>query len=207
MPLLNGENFDYEYKDFGMDPYTVGVILGDGYIDPKTGQPRITYHLNDSYEYIEHIPYEFGKEVRKLLPDGTKTNCYSTCLRHIGATTKKWIGAGTSYHKRVPKELMTGSYHQRLEVLKGLMDTDGSVYKNGYCSFTSTSKGLAEDVQDLVRATGGSAFITEVETPSEFGKAWNVRIKTNTTIFKLKRKKERQKFKSTSSRIAITKIE
>lgn len=207
VPLVKGEEFDYEYKDFGMDPYTVGVILGDGYVDPKTGQPRITYHMSDSYEYLEYIPYEFGKEIRKVLPDGTKTNCYSTCLRHIAATTKKCVGVGTSYQKRVPTELMTGSYNQRLEVLKGLMDTDGSAYKNGYCSFTSTSKGLAEDVQDLVRATGGSAFITEVETSSDFGKAWSVRIKTNTTIFKLKRKKDRQRFKSTSTRIAVTKIE
>lgn len=207
VPLLKGEDFDYEENDFGMDPYTVGVILGDGYVEPKTGQPRITYHTQDSYEYIEYIPYEFGKEVRKILPDGTKTDCYSTCLRHIGPTTKKWIGVGTSYFKRVPKALMTGSYHQRLEVLKGLMDTDGSAYKNGYCGFTSTSKGLAEDVQDLVRATGGSAFITESVTPSPFGKAWSVRIKTNTIIFKLKRKKSRQRFKSTSTRIAVAKIE
>ena len=208
IPLAgHSEIFDYEEKEFGMDPYTAGVILGDGYIDPKTGQPRITYHKSDSYHYIEHIPYEFGKEVRKILPDGTKTDCYSTCLRHIAPTVKKWLGINTSYDKRVPEALLNGSYYQRIEVLKGLMDTDGSVYKDGYCSFTSTSKGLAEDVQHLVRSTGGSAFITETTTGSSFGKAWSVRIKTNKIIFKLKRKAERQRFKSTSTRIAITKIE
>lgn len=201
------QEFDYEYKDFGMDPYTVGVILGDGYVDPKTGQPRITYHVKDSYEYIEHIPYEFGKEVRKVLPDGTKTDCYSTCLRHIGAMTKKWIGTKISYDKRVPEQLMYGSYQQRLEVLKGLMDTDGTVYKNGYCSFTSTSKGLAEDVQHLVQSIGGSAFIVEQSTDSEFGKAWSVRIKINKIIFKLKRKVERQTFYEKDFRIPIESIE
>jgi hypothetical protein len=44
-------------------------------------------------------------------------------------------------------------------VLKGLMDTDGSVKKNGECVFHTSSLTLARDVQHLVRSLGGNSSI------------------------------------------------
>ena len=200
------QEFDYEQTDYGFDAYTTGVILGDGSVEEATGYTRIVAHKDDIETYNRHIPYEFGTMTKKYV-DGLETDNYMFGLLQQGARIKKWIGTERSYTKRVPELLMRGSYFQRMEVLKGLMDTDGTAYKNGYCSFTSVSKGLAEDVQELVRSLGGIAFITESDTASPFGKAWSTRIKINKPIFKLKRKLERQHVQARDLRVGIKSIE
>lgn len=199
------QKFEYTQSDYGFDAYTTGVILGDGSTD-DTGYTRITAHKDDIETYNRHIPYEFGTMTKKYV-DGILTDNYMFGLLQQSSRIKKWIGTARSYEKRVPELLMRGSYFQRMEVLKGLMDTDGTVYENGYCSFTSVSKGLAEDVRDLVRSLGGIAFITENETDSQFGKAWSTRIKINKPIFKLKRKLDRQHIQDRDLRVGIKSIE
>ena len=200
------QEFDYEQSDYGFDAYTTGVILGDGSVEEASGYTRIVAHKDDISTYNRHIPYEFGTMTKKMI-DGVETDNYMFGLLQQGKRIKKWIGTARSYDKRVPKLLMVGSYFQRMEVLKGLMDADGTVYKNGYCSFTSVSKGLAEDVQDLVRSLGGIAFVTESKTDSPFGKVWHTRIRINKPIFKLQRKLDRQHIKTTDLRVGIKKIE
>ena len=206
VPLMGSLEPEYEEVAYGFDPYTTGVILGDGSTCQKTGYTRITTHIDDLPNYQEHIPYDFGKCTKKYV-DGKEVPCVMFGLLGEGKTILEHIGSERSYTKRVPKELLNGSAHQRLEVLKGLMDTDGTVYKKGYCSFTSTSKGLAEDVQHLIQSLGGSAFISEQDTPSDYGKAWSTRIKINRIIFKLKRKASRQVIRVKDMRVPIVSIE
>lgn len=176
---------EFEEVDFPLDEYTVGVILGDGCIDP-TGYSRITCHLDDYIEYDRLIPYEMGK---MYIKPGTDV-CTIGILGH-GRTIKKYVGTDKAYTKRVPKMLMHGSIRQRLEILKGLMDTDGTVHEKGV-SFCSVSKGLAEDVRDIVRSLGGTAYVTEGKTGSDFGVYYRVQIRIGMEIFKLSRKRERQ---------------
>jgi replicative DNA helicase len=64
-----------------------------------------------------------------------------------------------SHQKRVPMQYMVASKEQRLDLLRGLMDSDGSVQKNNRAFFFSSNKGLAEDVQQLVWSLGGVASI------------------------------------------------
>ena len=196
--------FDSEYPEthFEIDPYTVGVILGDGSIEQENGFTRITCHDDDYEEYRKLIPYELGKYTKKK-----NSNCGMFSLLGLGKLIKKFVGIDRSYTKKVPEPLKMGSRLQRLEVLRGLMDTDGSVYKQGSCAFDSTSIQLAEDVQYLVRSLGGSANIKENKTPSTFGKSYRVKISINENIFKLKRKCERQQFRNDKYCVAITSIE
>lgn len=208
IPVMGTQDgsIDYEASDYGFDAYTTGVILGDGSVDKATGYTRITAHKDDVLEYNRHIPYEFGKMTKKYI-NGEEVPAVMFGLLQQGKRIKKWIGDARSCNKRVPALLLRGSQYQRLEVLKGLMDTDGTVYENGYCSYTSVSKGLAEDVQELVRSLGGIAFITESKTSSPFGKAWSTRIKINIPIFKLKRKLSRQHIQEVDMRVGIKSIE
>lgn len=67
--------------------------------------------------------------------------------------------------KFVPSAYKYNSAHIRLAILQGLLDTDGTVSKNGYnVSFSSTSKQLALDVQELVWSFGGKAVISNRQT-------------------------------------------
>jgi len=198
-----GLHAEYPETHFDIDPYTVGVILGDGSTEQTNGFTRITCHDDDYDHYQKFIPYKLGTYTQKK---GTKCGMFS--LLGLGPLIKKFVGIDRSYTKRVPIPLKMGSRHQRLEVLRGLMDTDGSAYAgSGTCAFDSVSKGLAEDVQYLVRSLGGSAQIKENKTSSKFGISYRVKISINEAIFKLPRKLERVQYRNDKYCVAIISIE
>lgn len=61
--------------------------------------------------------------------------------------------------KFIPDVYKYSSVNDRIELLRGLMDTDGTVKKSGEASFCTTSIQLAEDVIELVRSLGGRATL------------------------------------------------
>lgn len=62
-----------------------------------------------------------------------------------------------AYEKHIPEIYKYSNIEDRISLLRGLMDTDGSVKKNGEANFATTSKRLAEDVAEIVRSLGGRA--------------------------------------------------
>lgn len=72
------------------------------------------------------------------------------------------LGGTKAWNKFIPEDYLYTSVEDRIDLLRGLMDTDGSVKKsNGEASFTTTSKILAEGVVELVRSLGGRARLLE----------------------------------------------
>lgn len=70
-----------------------------------------------------------------------------------------------SYDKFIPEIYKYNDMAVRLEVLRGLMDTDGFVRKDGITViFYSTSEKLSKDVQELVWSLGGKATISNKQT-------------------------------------------
>ena len=103
-----------------------------------------------------------------------------------------------SQTKYVPSIYLHQSYESRLAILQGLMDTDGTIDKNGYISFCSRSLQLAKDVQYLARSLGARATLTDkFPTIGEtvYDKAYQVYIQTGNKFvpFRLKRKVDRIK--------------
>lgn len=66
-----------------------------------------------------------------------------------------------SYDKFIPEIYLRTSVQDRIDLLRGLMDTDGTCKKNGEATFCTTSKKLAEGVQDIVRSLGGKCIIRQ----------------------------------------------
>jgi hypothetical protein len=88
---------------------------------------------------------------------------------------------------------MFGSFNQRLELLKGLMDCDGTV-NNGKISYSTISKTLAENVKDLVLSLGAVANIKEYKKLNYTKKEiieYRVRFQCNFNPFYLKRKSDK----------------
>lgn len=187
--------------DYPLDAYTTGVLLGDGNISKDTGFSRITTHVNNYEDIVKHIPYPIGT-VNK-----SKKNIYFFSVLGIGSLVKEHIGVANVYHKRVPYKLMVGSYKQRLDVLQGLMDTDGSINKKGSAYFCTVSEGLAKDVQELVWSLGGTAKISERVTDSPFGKAYSVMIRINERLFRLPYKADRQIYVGARDKVGIVSVE
>lgn len=56
--------------------------------------------------------------------------------------------------KHIPEEYLRASFEQRVDLLRGLMDTDGSIGKDGRSSFVTTSRRLAEGMRELLSSLG-----------------------------------------------------
>ena len=65
-----------------------------------------------------------------------------------------------SNEKFIPREYLYASYEQRLELLRGLLDTDGYAYEHGI-EYTTVSKELAENMTELVHSLGGYCSVSE----------------------------------------------
>jgi superfamily II DNA or RNA helicase len=95
-----------------------------------------------------------------------------------------------SGQKFIPKNYLTGSIEQRIDLLQGLMDIDGSANKNKI-NYHTTSKQLAKDIAELVQSLGGQAIIKHYSCKRKNkSDEWCVNIRINICPFKLKQKKE-----------------
>lgn len=63
------------------------------------------------------------------------------------------------YNKHIPDLYKYNSIEIRLELLRGLFDTDGTIKKTGEIMFATTSKQLADDVVEIVKSLGGTAKV------------------------------------------------
>mgnify|MGYP005624176331 FL=1 len=183
-----------------VDPYVLGVWLGDGDSDSA----RITCSDLD-YELIETIRAR-GYTAKRNKSNNKTTGRYriqstvgknlQTCLRELNVLR----------NKHVPKVYLRGSFHQRLELLKGLMDSDGSCDINGQCEYTSISHGLIVGVSELLR-TFGVKFAFSTCRAKIYEKDCGVRYRiifrvyNDFSIFHLKRKYSRLKSPPKTRRI------
>ena len=103
-----------------------------------------------------------------------------------------------SEQKRIPEEYKEGSISQRLDLLQGLMDTDGSIYcaENRYTTrFTNTSLTLIKDIQEILWSLGYQSTISkDIREKYKKGICYNLNIlipnEEKFKLFRLKRKKE-----------------
>jgi hypothetical protein len=61
---------------------------------------------------------------------------------------------GVWKNKHIPDEYLTASINQRMELLKGLMDTDGTATKRGQCLFNQKSKVMIDGFSKLLTSLG-----------------------------------------------------
>jgi len=177
-------------KDIPIDPYLLGVLLGDGHMNTRT----IT---SDDEDIIRTIEQRTGLEISRRDPENRTTSYYVKNLNCLKALS---LDNTISHNKFIPKEYLYNSIENRLWLLRGLMDTDGSSDKrrNGQAEFCSVSKQLAEDTAELCRSLGCKVKISESEagyTKNGTRKVTGVRFRLNIRvpegleIFNLDRKK------------------
>jgi replicative DNA helicase len=120
-----------------------------------------------------------------------------------------------SPEKYVPSVYLNSCKSVRLDLLKGLMDSDGSVEgAHNVPVFNTSSRRLAEDVQYLVRSLGGIATISSrIPTFTHKGQkkqgleAFRVFIKLKFPVFEHSLKAERVKQHVREARLKIVSIE
>ena len=155
------DNFDDAIETLPVEPYLLGVLLGDGSI--RQSSPRITTADSEIAEEVSRSAQAIGCEVRE-----DQTRSAATDYRFVTARGKRnplldairllglW-GKG-SHDKFIPQAYKTTAVSNRLDLLAGLIDTDGSL-AGGYFDLVSASEQLANDVVFVARSLGFSAYV------------------------------------------------
>lgn len=154
------EPVQYPEKELLIDPYLLGVLIGDGSL--SSGNLTITSADSELIERCAQLlpkDYTFKKaskydyrisHVKGSLFCGTP-NPVKRNLEKLGLYGK------TSVSKFIPKEYLFSSVADREALLQGLLDTDGTVSSSGSVSFCTTSQQLVDNIIELVQSLGGIA--------------------------------------------------
>ncbi|MEU7725308.1 helicase-related protein [Streptomyces sp. NPDC040724] len=163
-----------------LDPYLMGVLIGDGSFRHDLRLSTTDDEILAAVETAVAPHCEMAGvpgsacdyTIRMSGPRaGGRRNPVIQALRDLG------LWGATSHDKFVPDVYKNAPVKDRLAVLQGLMDTDGTLHANGMSiSFCSASLRLAQDVAWLVRSLGGrarvlprkAAFNVSVALPEEF---------------------------------------
>jgi exodeoxyribonuclease-5 len=192
-----------------IDPYMLGALLGDGYCSGNV----VALVCND---------LEIVDRIAKTLPEGMEistTRSGGSAYRHVIRDNKEFhsnrlkiilesLGINIySFEKFIPTRFLFAPIEDRLELLRGIMDTDGCVVKNRV-SLSSTSEKLVKDVTFLVQSLGGTAILYTYKRPDRKRTEYVLNVKLGICPFYLKRKAEAWKpsLKNPPSRY-ITSIE
>lgn len=130
--------------DLPIDPYTLGVWLGDG----SSTKAAITHHANDHYE----LPYP--ESANCVHPT---TGVVTTYYRGGLHTALKALGVHGDKH--IPQAYLRAAETDRRALLAGLIDSDGTIAKSGQVSFVNTNRRLYDGVVELIRTLGYRATV------------------------------------------------
>jgi superfamily I DNA/RNA helicase len=171
IPMI--EPINYPKKELPLHPYLLGVILGDGCLK-KTNQ-TFTNSENDIIDKVNMLLNDIGYELHNNKSKNNeidysiniksaeifhhKKSYFSQTLYDLGLLEKH------SYDKFIPNMYLHTSIEDRVELLNGLIDTDG--YNQGaYYEYSSSSERLIKDVKYLCESLGLTAKLSIKESPS-----------------------------------------
>jgi replicative DNA helicase len=184
------EPVQFPDKTFALNPYLVGVLIGDGGLTHtsivfSTGDEEILNKVKRlvppdiEVTHIANYDYRLARKGHKT----EKRSQLRLILANLGLLGKR------SEHKFIPTPYLFGSVAQRLELLRGLLDTDGTVSrKTGSVSYNTSSRKLAEDMRHLVFSLGGFATIRSKKTKRLPSYNVSINMPSDVRLFWLSRK-------------------
>lgn len=167
IPLVSGEYGSYKLP---IKPYSLGCFIGDGSLTGgaviESADEQIIDRMKDELGLCVSVRNS-GKSKSseyRFIKNGTKNNHVMDSLRELGLLGLR------SHEKFIPEACFSMSFEDRVDLVKGMMDTDGTLSasvgrsglskKYGSLSYSTSSPQLAKDFQRLVWSIGGIAKIT-----------------------------------------------
>lgn len=163
LPLVNG---DFGSSDpLPIDPWLLGALIGDGGL--TEGSPTITTADSELVARVHEKISSFGIAVKAITCGGAHRYGYRLSGDHKGPGQNRLSNALRdvglfgldSSEKFIPGAYLNASRERRWQLLRGLLDTDGTAGWSDEASFMTTSYRLAVDVQHLIRSLGGLSQI------------------------------------------------
>ncbi|MFE0133263.1 AAA family ATPase [Streptomyces sp. NPDC059037] len=214
-------------QDFDVDPYVLGVLIGNGCLTER--QLTLSSDGDDADhtvwtvgEWLGSAPKSYGHNYSWVFPVGVgpvedrRDSLYQT--KDVLASVPGLIGA-RSAERRIPERYKHGSVQQRWALVRGLFDTDGSIRGSNdrfNVSYSTFSKGLAEDLREVLFSLGVSNTVNSWTRTKEGGRElaeYDVHVKVGNEgkarFFSLPRKHEiaRRAVIETSGRKRVKKFD
>lgn len=216
IPMCEAVQFDK--KELPLRPYLLGALLGDGCIRNKEVNCGFSF-TNEDADVVSRVDSEL-KEIGAYLKlsDGctyrintTRDNKLTPILMKLGLLNT------SSHNKFIPEIYKLSSVEDRLELLKGLIDTDGTCDGTNY-EITLASEQLIDDIQFIVETLGMTATKSskramcykENNETVDCGEVYRLYIKTSESIDKIHYSEHREsqwKKGQTSARRTIVEIQ
>lgn len=161
VPLLSAP-VEYEHRNVPIDPYVVGAFIGNG----CNTLPALSLSSGDEFVPIK-VASRLGVQTRRESSSYTYTFFTMNDGKKNRLKTKEFFKELPelicySRDKEIPEIYMYNDLNTRMELLRGLMDTDGSIgYAEGRfnINYSSCSRKLLEQIQYLIRGLGFIATI------------------------------------------------
>jgi hypothetical protein len=189
-----------------LDPYVLGCFLSDGCMlgYNSTSLPtfssanieiikRLSDKLNENYDFIQ---YKDTTTWNIKVSSIGKRNIALGTIQPLGAIFKALGVRLHSEHKFIPDIYKYSSIEQRRELVRGLMDTDGSASK-GRFTYASISKQLRDDLAEVLRSLGYIVYLGVDDRgidkyPNSDGKAYTLHVSGSDVenLFSLSRKQQ-----------------
>lgn len=155
-------------RELPLDPYLLGQLIADGSISNKNNNSLgITVSDEDVRVKVSMLLDRIGLELAQIssVTDDNKFDYYirnkdnSISLRNLKQHLDDLDVRKKSVDKHIPKEYLFSSVDQRIQLLQGLFDGDGSV-QGGCYTYSTSSRQLYEDIKFLIQSLGGTVNIT-----------------------------------------------
>lgn len=204
---------DFEEQDLPLEPYFLGLWLGDG----RKDDPRITNTDKEVVVGLEEYADRLGLAVSSYSPEG-KAPMYTITSGYFGSkefTIKDELRKlNLLNNKHIPHSYLANSKENRLELLAGLIDSDGhyDADVNGM-EITQKNEELAKHIKFLSDSLGFRTSITpkkaQIASIGYESIVFRVRIFGNLEIIptRIERKKARKKLGSLDWRMTGIQLE
>lgn len=193
------EPVQYEEKQFSVDPYIMGLALGDGSFRYNKSNKAFVFSSDDE-EMVQSIAKSLNCNFKKSSDHNfgyvfkPKNNIKKNLWVEEIFEQYPELWNVKSEDKFIPEVYMQGSIEQRMSLLQGLLDTDGSINEKGRVSFTTVSPQLRDQIILLVNSLGMIGTYSTDSRVEKYttGECYDVRIQAKKEMkpkmFRLKRK-------------------
>jgi deoxycytidine triphosphate deaminase len=186
----------YPPKDLLVDPYVLGIWLGDG----TSTAAEITTTDQEILDEIERRGYRVAARSKRMHyrigGTGSTRDPRTGRYERNGSLSSRLRDLDVWANKHVPEIYLRSSVEQRQHLLEGLMDSDGYADVFGRCEFTSTNERLADAAFELIASLGMRPTKRKKRAKLygvDCGPCYQIKFTPDRPVFRLTRKSARQK--------------
>lgn len=176
----------YPTKNLPIDPYILGLWLGDG----TSRRAHFTTMDKEIVVELDRYASVIGMAFHEVSSNSGQAKTYAISGGKVASLTRRLRKQNLILNKHIPRDYVYSSIDQRVDLLRGLMDTDGSIdpRKGRACEITQKNKQLAEGILQLLRSLGEKPTINEkIVNGTSY---WRVAFNPLFNPFRLERKRK-----------------